>query len=466
VDEIHDFFDKMLQGPDASDETTNGSAPQYSDEELALRFAEKHAQDMRYVDKWGRWMIWDGQRWRVDETREAINRARGVARAAAQEIVAARLKPGFARTTASAARVTAIESLSRADPRMASRVEDWDADAWLLNTPEGTVDLRSGKLRPHARDDHLTKMTSVAPGGDCLLWLSFLDKVLQGDRELIGFVQRMLGYSLTGSIRDHALFFLYGTGGNGKGVLLNTWREIMGDYCCVASMETFVARNTDRHPTDLAMLRGARSVIAQETEEGQRWAEARIKQMTGGDPISARFMRQDFFTFEPTFKLMIAGNHKPALRNFDEAVQRRFHLVPLTVTIPKSERDPTLPEKLQPEHPGILAWTIQGCLAWQEFGLAPPSAVRAATEDYLADEDAIGRFLDECCETGESLQRSEVQDLFASWRAWCEQTNEFAGNIKRFSQNVESRGFRRDKDPKSRRSCFYGIYLKSNAPRP
>jgi putative DNA primase/helicase len=217
----------------------------------------------------------------------------------------------------------------------------------------------------------------------------------------------MLSYSLTGSIRDHALFFLYGTGGNGKGVFLNTWASILGDYAKVAAMETFTVSHGDRHPTDLAMLRGARAVIAQETEEGQRWAESRIKALTGGDPISARFMRQDFFTFTPAFKLMIAGNHKPSLRSVDEAVKRRFNLVPFTVTIPKAERDPKLPEKLVAEWPGILAWAIEGCLEWQHIGLSPPPAVQAATASYLADEDTIGLFLAERCATDDPNASTE-----------------------------------------------------------
>ena len=254
-----------------------------------------------------------------------------------------------------------------------------------------------------------------------------------------------------------------GTGGNGKGVFLNTWHKILGGYSCIASMETFVASKSERHPTDLAMLRGARAVIAQETEEGQRWAESRIKALTGGDAISARFMRQDFFTFEPAFKLIIAGNHKPSLRNVDEAVRRRFNLVPFTVTIPKAERDPNLPEKLVAEWPGILAWAIEGCLEWQRIGLAPPPAVLDATEEYLADEDAIGRFLDERCATGDLFAIEEVQDLFASWRDWCATTGEYAGTVRRFSQNLEARHFARERHPVSRRKAFRGIRLTVRA---
>jgi putative DNA primase/helicase len=460
--DIHDIFDEMMKRGKSQD---GGSADpvdrpiEYADESLALRFSARHEKDLRFVNLWGRWMRWDGQRWRADDTLEAFNLARAIAREASAEIADSEGSAKLASAVASAKSVAAIDRLARADRRHATRTEDWDADPWLLNTPGSTVELATGDLRPHAREDLITKVTAVAPGGQCPLWLTFLDRVFAGDHDLIAFSQRMLGYSLTGSIRDHALFFLYGTGGNGKGVFLNTWHKILADYSRVASMETFTASKTDRHPTDLAMLRGARAVIAQETEDGQRWAESRIKALTGGDPISARFMRQDFFTFEPAFKLIIAGNHKPSLRNVDEAVRRRFNLVPFTVTIPKTERDPNLPEKLQAEWPGILAWAIEGCLEWQRIGLASPPAVLDATEEYLADEDALGRFLDERCETGDMLAVAEVQALFASWRDWCATNNEFAGSTKRFSQNMESRGFRRDLHPSTRRACFLGVKL-------
>ena len=458
--DIHDLLDEMIRrGGAPKDLNDDDRPPQYADEGLALRFTNAYLNDLRFVNLWGRWLRWDGCRWLADNTLEAFDMSRAVVRETSAEILAKGLPIKFASAVASAKTVAAIERLARADRRHATRTEDWDADPWLVNTPHGTVELRTGDLRAHDRADLITKITAASPGGGCPLWLEFLDRVFRGDKDLISFAKRMLGYSLTGSIRDHALFFLYGTGGNGKGVFLNTWHKIMGDFSCVASMETFVASKTDRHPTDLAMLRGARTVIAQETEEGQRWAESRIKALTGGDPISARFMRQDFFTFEPAFKLIIAGNHKPSLRNVDEAVRRRFNLVPFTVTIPKAERDPDLPEKLQAEWPGILAWAIEGCLEWQRIGLAPPPAVLDATEEYLADEDGLGRFLDDRCETGDLLTMAEVQALFASWRDWCATNNEFAGSTKRFSQNMESRGFRRDLHPSTRRACFLGVKL-------
>jgi putative DNA primase/helicase len=222
-------------------------------------------------------------------------------------------------------------------------------------TPGGVIDLRSGEIHPHQPSDYMTNITAVAPNGACPLWRKFLNRIFAGDAELIAFVQRVAGYTLTGSTREHAMFFGFGTGANGKSVLINTISGILGDYHRTAAIETFTASKFDRHPTDLAGLRGARLVTAIETEEGRRWDEAKIKALTGGDRIAARFMRQDFFEYLPGFKLVIAGNHKPSLRSVDESIRRRLNLLPFTVTIPPEDRDRDLPEKLKAEWPGILA---------------------------------------------------------------------------------------------------------------
>lgn len=408
---------------------------EFSDENLTLRFTAEHATSLRYVHGWGRWYEWDGAIWRPDDTLKVFDMARRVCRAASSECD----KEKVAAMVASAKTVAAVERLAKADRRHAATVDQWDADPWLLNTPGSVVDLRTGILRRHMPDDYMTKTTAVTPGGECPQWHAFLDTVTKGDADLQAFIQRMAGYCLTGSIREHALFFAFGTGANGKGVTINTLTGILGDYAAVASIDTFTASQNDRHPTDLAMLRGARLVTAQETEEGRRWAEARIKAMTGGDPITARFMRQDFFTFEPKFKLLIAGNHRPGLRNVDEAIRRRFNLVPFAVKIPAAERDKDLPEKLKVEWPGILRWAIDGCLDWQDIGLAPPAAVVVATNDYLKAEDALSLWLDECCLLGNTLQYG-CTPLFNSWKAWADAAGEHAGSQKRFSQAMQARG--------------------------
>jgi putative DNA primase/helicase len=303
-------------------------------------------------------------------------------------------------------------------------------------------------------------MTTVGPGEKtCPKWLEFLNRIFADDQNLIAYTQRVLGYSLTGSVQEHALFFCYGTGGNGKGVLLGTWHGILGDYSAIAPMSTFTATQNERHPTELAMLRGARLVTAQETEDGHHWAESRIKALTGGDPVSARFMRQDFFTYQPSFKLIVAGNHRPSLRNVDEAIRRRFNLVPFTVTIPPAERDPGLAEKLKEEWPGILAWAIEGCLEWQRIGLVPPSAVTKATEDYLTDEDAVGRFISECCERHPQAL-AELKDLYAAYKKFCETTGEADMSQKSFSQKLEVQNLAKGNDSRSRRVRFQGIRLR------
>jgi putative DNA primase/helicase len=411
-------------------------APIFSDEDLALRFAERHAEDLRYVADWGKWLSWDGTHWRFDDTLRAFDLARRIVREAA----ATCNKAKTASMIASAKTVAAVERLARSDRRLAATIDQWDADPWLLNTPEGVVDLRTGKMRPHRLDDYMTKIAAVGPKGDCPLFLKFLDRVTDGDGELVAYLRRALGYALTGDIREHALFFLYGTGSNGKSVKISTMAGILRDYHKTAPIETFTASALDKHPTDLAGLRGARLVTATETEEGRRWAESRIKQMTGGDTVSARFMRQDFFEYRPQFKLCIAGNNKPSLRSVDEAIRRRFHLIPFTVTIPPEERDGILTEKLKPEWPGILAWLVEGCLEWQRSGLRPPPAVVDATAAYLEAEDAIAAWIEDRCEREPSEWESSTV-LFASWSAWAEKAGEQPGTMRRFAQTLQSRGF-------------------------
>ena len=426
--------------------------PAFSDEALALRFAERHASDLRYVAVLGKWFLWTGKQWKQDDTLRAFNLARAICREVSSECN----KGKVASAIASAKTVAAVERLAKADSRLAASIEQWDSDPWLLNTPAGVVDLHTGDLRAHRSTDYMTRMTSAAPGGDCPTWLAFLDRVTGQDRELQAFLQRVVGYALTGMTREHALFFLFGLGANGKSVFINTLAGILGEYHRTAAIETFTSSTFERHPTDSAGLRGARLVTANETEEGRRWAESRIKQLTGGDKIAARFMRQDYFEFTPQFKLVIAGNHKPGLRSVDEAIRRRFNLVPFTVTIPPEERDETLTERLREEWPGILSWMIDGCLDWQESGLRPASAVVAATAEYLESEDALAAWTDERCERS-SQSSATLTDLFSSWKSWADQAGEPAGTLKRFSQKLAERNF--PKERKASGTIFWGLRI-------
>lgn len=428
----------------------------FSDDDLALRFTAKHGDDLRFTALWGRWSRWDGHRWEPDETLNVYNLARSVCRDAAggcgNRNVAQRIN--------SAVTIAAVERVARSDRRHAATVDQWDANLWLLNTPSGAIDLHRGELRPSNRQDYCTKSTAVAPGGECPLWLRFLHTVTGGAVELQDYLQRVCGYALTGSTHEHALFFFYGTGANGKSVFLSTLIGILGDYGKVAPVESFTASQSESHPTDLAALQGARLVSAVETEDGKRWAESKLKSLTGGDKIAARFMRQDFFEYQPQFKLLIAGNHRPGLRTVDEAMRRRFHLIPFNVTIPAAERDKQLPEKLRAEWPGILQWMIEGCLTWQREGLNPPAIVVDATNSYMTDEDAMGLWMADSCNRDRASWTS-TKALFENWNEWAEKAGEFVGSQKRFAQNLEARGILPDRNMTGR--GFRGISLKGDA---
>ena len=347
-----------------------------------------------------------------------------------------------AKAIASAKTVAAVERLARADRRLAATVDQWDTHPWLLNTPGGVVDLRTGKLRKHAATDYMTKITAVAPKGDCPKFKRFLKQIFADNTEMTKYVQRVLGYSLTGMTTEHALFFCHGSGMNGKGVLFNTARGVFGSYHQTAALTTFTASRNEQHPTELAMLHGARLVTCTETEEGARWAETKIKTLTGGDAIVARYMRQNFFEFVPQFKLLISGNHKPVLRSVNVAIRRRMNLLPFAVTIPDEERDLNLADKLKAEWPGILTWMIKGCLEWQRVGLNPPKAVVDATEEYLANEDTVGAFIDEYCVKDPNAEVSSAQ-LFEAWKSYAENNNAFIGSAKVFAGWLEERGFRK-----------------------
>ncbi|WP_363798454.1 phage/plasmid primase, P4 family [Lysobacter firmicutimachus] len=413
-----------------------------SDDGLGLAFTRHYAEDWRYCAAWGQWLSWTGTRWNPDRTLVLQHLVRGVCRAA--QVFAER--PSQRAKLASASTVGGVERLARSDPRHASFAESWDRDLWALNTPNGIVDLRRGTLRRHARGEQMTKLTTASPAGDCPTWRHFLGDVTGGDGDLAAYLQRVVGYCLTGVTTEHALFFLYGTGANGKSVFVNTLATILGDYATNAPMETFMETRGDRHPTDLAGLRGARFVAASETEQGRRWNEAKLKAITGGDKISARFMRQDFFEYVPQFKLVIAGNHKPAMRNVDEAMKRRLHMVPFTVTIPPERRDRRLTEKLLAERDGIMAWAVQGCLDWQQTGLRAPQCVIDATEEYFEEEDRVGEFVTEDCYVHRDA-RASIEDVFHRWRERGEQRGEYIGTSRWLVQQLMARGFSRMRLP-------------------
>jgi putative DNA primase/helicase len=432
----------------------DGKQELITEDMAALRFAERHRDQLRFDHDAGKWLAWTGTCWRLERTKLAFAWARALARELADN---AKAKAKI--VTGKTAFAAGVERFAQADRAFAVTHELWDTDGYLLGTPDGTVDLRTGTIKAPDPNDFITKITAVPPAetADCPIWLRFLCEATADDNGLITYLQRFCGYLLTGDTREHALLFVYGPGGNGKSVFLNTVSATLGDYACVAAMETFTSSPTDRHPTDLAMLRAARLVSATETEEGRAWAESRIKQMTGGDPISARFMRQDFFTYKPAFKLVVIGNHKPSLRNVDDAVRRRFNIVPFLNKPPIPDRH--LEHKLRPEWPGILRWMIDGCLAWQSDGLVRPAVVAAATDEYFSEQDVLRQWIEECCETGHRAFTDTSANLFKSWTAYALASGEKPGTQRWFSQSLgKIDGIR--KSPDTHRRGFDGIRLK------
>lgn len=424
---------------------------------LAERLAKEHEGLLRYVPQTNKWFKWDGMAFRHDRVTAIYDLARRLCRSASVET----RDKGLQAKLASASTINAVQAIARSLPGIACVPESLDADIWLLNSLGGVIDLRSGEIGPHDPALNMTKLTGAAPGGECPQWHAFLDVVTAGDKAKQAFLKEVVGYLLTGSTREHAMFFAWGPGGNGKGVFLSTVAFVLGDYAKTAPMETFTMSHGDRHPTELAMLQGARLVTAQETEAGKAWAEAKIKALTGGDPITAHFMRQDDFTYKPQFKLLFAGNHRPEIRSVDEAMRRRLHLIPFTVQIPPEQRDTDLPEKLKAEAGGILAWAIEGCLQWQRRGrLEPPPAVLQATADYLATEDSKSTWVAECCDVGAD-KMAPAASLFTSWSTWAGRSGEVAGTRRALTQWLEGQGYRRARFGKQRDRGFEGISVRT-----
>jgi P4 family phage/plasmid primase-like protien len=422
-----------------------------SEDSIALAFTALHGDSLLHDHSRGRWYHWTGARWEMNETDLALDFARKLARELGQG----------KRTMGRAATASGVEKLARADRTHAVTSEVWDADPVLLGTPSGTVNLRTGELNEPDKSLRITKQTGTAPDhGRPERWLRFLHDALAGDDDMILFLQTWCGYCLTGLTDAHALLFIYGPGGNGKSVFLNTLIGIMGDYAVTAAMETFAESKNDRHSTELAMLQGARLVTASETEEGRAWAEARIKALTGGDPITARFMRQDNFTFIPTFKLTIAGNHAPSLRNVDDAMHRRFNIASFIVKPMKPDHQ--LEVKLKAEWPQILAWMIAGSRRYfEEGGLTRPAAIVAATDDYFAEQDVFGQWLEERCIIRDGAMETSAK-LYSDWETYARAHGEFPGSAKSFGATMRKRNMQ-SKNSRllgAQQKTYFGIELQ------
>ena len=414
----------------------------------AERLVAYAGHDLRYCDLWGKWLVWDGRRWLPDDTQTAVRLAKETVRTIYREASTVeddekrKKLVRFATASESASRIKAILELAKSEPGIPVTPDDLDGDGWFLTVSNGTVDLRSGALVRHRRDHYSTKLVPVSydPQATCPTFLAFLDSIMDGNQELIGFLRRAVGYSLTGNTREQVAFICHGTGSNGKSTFLDVLQDVLGDYAMQTPTETLMLKRNEGIPNDIARLRGARLVAASETAEGRRLSESLLKQLTGGDRITARFMRAEWFEFKPMFKLWLVTNHKPVIKGTDRAIWRRIRLIPFTVTIPDAEQDKQLPLKLRRELPGILRWAVEGCLEWQAHGLGLPQEIRQATDTYRQEMDVLAAWINDCCEVA-NYCHSTAKALYGSYSTWCEEGGERAMSQRSFALQLAERGF-------------------------
>lgn len=397
-----------------------------TDTGLAERFANQHGGAVRYCHAWGKSLCWDKQRWKIDDQGAIDQLAKQTARSILAEAANEpddddrKALVSFAHSAESAHKREAMLKLARSEPPIPIVPAALDKDPWIFNCPNGSIDLHTGKLCEHRREDYITKLCPVEyqPDAPCPTWLKTLDRIFDGDHDVTGYLQRFIGYCLTGDVSEQILNIWHGVGANGKSTVANALMEMLGpDYAMKAAADLLLQKYGNEHPTALTDLHGKRFVACIETDDGRRMAESLVKELTGGDIIRARRMREDYWEFSPTHKVVLACNHRPTVRGTDHAIWRRLRLVPFSVVIPPHERDKHLPAKLRAELAGILAWAVRGCLDWQRQGLGEPKAVVEATAEYQTAEDTLRNFIQDCCTTGPGA-RVKAAALLDSYREW------------------------------------------------
>jgi putative DNA primase/helicase len=442
--------------PETDEEEEGQAFEQWPDERTSdlgnsRRLVRYFGNDMRHVSEIG-WLIWDGKRWARDLDGAVMRLAEAAIDRMYEEADTLgrgdrKLYRKHILKSESMARMKAMVEKAQSTRGVASRPEMFDTDPWLLCCRNGTLDLRGGELRPHSRADMLTKLAPVEydAGATCPSWDAVLETSFAGNRELIEFFQRSVGYSLTGNTGEQVMFLLWGTGQNGKSTMLGALQTMLGDYAQVVPKETLLSqdRGNNGASPDVARMAGARLVYAIETEQDRKLAVALVKQITGGDMIAARFLNHDFFQFKPVLKLWYAVNHKPVIKDNTESIWRRVMLIPFEVSIPKEEQDPMLPELLAAEASGILAWAVRGCLEWQRIGLAPPAKVRAATAAYRGEMDVVQSFLDECCRVNPADPKLKVKvgEMHRAFTEWATTNGERFLTQKQLGESLKEHGF-------------------------
>ncbi|MBS1854337.1 MAG: hypothetical protein JST11_03145 [Acidobacteria bacterium] len=431
------------------------------------RLIARHGGELRYCAEMHDWLAWDGVRWRLNASGAAEECAKRTVLAMDDEAAASGDRAAreeldrWAHRSSTLNRILAMVRLAQSDPRLRVAQADLDRDPFLLNCPNGVVDLRTGELQAHDPSYLITRLCPVPydPAARSERWQNFLAGIFAPHPDLLPFVQRAAGYSLSGDTREECLFLLYGTGRNGKGVFIRTLMEALGDYAVTADFSTFTAQCDRGGPRDdLANMRGRHFVSAQEGREGASLAEGLIKWLTGGDLIRARRLYENSYEFRPTHKIWLVTNHKPVIRGTEPAIWSRIKMVPFDVSF-EGREDRTLKEAMLRELPGVLAWAVEGCLRWQEDGLLFPETVCQATAEWRGESDRVARFLDERCARGEFLG-VRARALYSEYRRWAGEAGEEPMSERSFCQRIAAMGFERKR--RGDGSWYCGVGLKSD----
>jgi putative DNA primase/helicase len=423
----------------------------------AERLLYLHGENLHYSYISGKWYIWNGRYWEEDNTGEIKRKADSTIKwmqdvelksyIGTDIVKYKQLQKWIVRSRGSAAKKNMITEAQHLEG-IPILTDDMDKDLWAINCMNGTINLKTGEIKPHSREDLITKIINVEydPKAKCPQWIKFLDQIFNSNKDLINFIQRAVGYSLTGSIKEQCVFIMYGTGRNGKSTFIETICKLLGEYAKSTSMDTFTAKTNEGINNDVARLFGSRLVSAVESEENKKLKESLIKQLTGGDKMTARFLRQEFFEFVPTFKIWMATNHKPKISGTDNGIWRRINLIPFEVTIPKESIDKELPDKLKEELPGILSWAVEGCMQWQKEGLNPPKEVKNATDEYRNEMDVVNSFLSDCCARTKNYNDCvKSRDLYKVYQQWCEMNGEYTMAQRSFALKLKEKGVKSKK---------------------
>lgn len=430
----------------------------------AERIAYEYGHVIRFVGDTGHWYLWDGKRWKVDRAMQIERIANKVLRELEKSDNELEVK--WARSCGK--RNIRMNSIKDLMPLVPAEREEFDRHKYLFNVDNGIINLRDGKLQQHDRELRLSKISNVPfdEKATCPTWLNFLNQIFKNDKDLIEYMQRLIGYSLTGDISEQGMYFLVGGGSNGKSTFVNTVKNLMGDYGLQTKSDTFIKKKDQGANNDIARLASARFVSAVESEEGEKLQESLVKTITGGEPILARFLRQEFFEFIPEFKVFFTTNHKPIIGGVDEGIWRRVKIIPFTLNLKPHERDKKLEEKLSLEMSGILNWAIEGCLKWQQSGLNEPKVVVDATGNYKEEMDILAPFLDEICYTDEPKNeaiRIEAKELYSVYDSWCFKSGERRIGNRSFYRMLETKGFGKAKGA-GNKTFLTGITLNERKP--